>query len=154
MQRKKTREDAKTKLERIMTQKGLDVDTLLKSDPNSKLAKSCGKLAGGAIRITREMIERVLFVLEQQNVEFVVAPYEADAQLAYMCRKGELHAVISEDSDLLVYGCPRLICKLDKYGYGQMIEVEQIVGEKNVLPVPAECTRKLEAASKAIAADL
>ena len=43
MQRKKTREDAKTKLERIMTQKGLDVDTLLRSDPNSKLAKSCGK---------------------------------------------------------------------------------------------------------------
>lgn len=40
----------------------------------------------------------------------MVAPYEADAQLAYMSsletEKGGIAAVISEDSDLLAYGCP------------------------------------------------
>lgn len=40
----------------------------------------------------------------------MVAPYEADAQLAYMSglepENGGIVAVISEDSDLLVYGCP------------------------------------------------
>lgn len=39
----------------------------------------------------------------------MVAPYEADAQLAYLAglpkQKGGIVAVISEDSDLLAYGC-------------------------------------------------
>lgn len=40
----------------------------------------------------------------------MVAPYEADAQLAYLSGleavKGGVVAVISEDSDLIAYGCP------------------------------------------------
>jgi len=43
-------------------------------------------------------------ILKTEGVEFVVAPYEADAQLAYLSRlepeKGGIIAVISEDSDL------------------------------------------------------
>lgn len=39
----------------------------------------------------------------------MVAPYEADAQLAYLStlspENGGIVAVISEDSDLLAYGC-------------------------------------------------
>jgi 5'-3' exonuclease len=34
-----------------------------------------------------------------------VAPYEADAQLAYLCREGYVDAVIAEDSDTVPYGC-------------------------------------------------
>jgi len=44
---------------------------------------------------------------EPFGVRFVVAPYEADAQMAYLARNGAVHAVITEDSDLLAYGCPR-----------------------------------------------
>lgn len=48
-------------------------------------------------------------VLRSENVEFVVAPYEADAQLAYLSslevEKGGIAAVITEDSDLVAYGC-------------------------------------------------
>lgn len=49
-------------------------------------------------------------ILRSENIEFVVAPYEADAQLAYLSglgtEKGGIVAIISEDSDLLAYGCP------------------------------------------------
>lgn len=49
-----------------------------------------------------------LQILRTENIEFVVAPYEADAQLAYMSNleedKGGIVAVITEDSDLIVYG--------------------------------------------------
>lgn len=42
-------------------------------------------------------------------MEFIVAPYEADAQLAYLSslelEQGGIAAVITEDSDLLAYGC-------------------------------------------------
>lgn len=48
-------------------------------------------------------------ILKSENVEFVVAPYEADAQLAYLssleAEEGGIAAVITEDSDLLAYGC-------------------------------------------------
>ena len=48
-------------------------------------------------------------ILRKENVEFVVAPYEADAQLAYLSTlnadKGGVDAVITEDSDLMAYGC-------------------------------------------------
>lgn len=38
---------------------------------------------------------------------------EADAQMAYLAHTGEAHAVITEDSDLLAYGCPRVsVCVL------------------------------------------
>lgn len=50
-----------------------------------------------------------LQILRTENIEFVVAPYEADAQLAYLSNleadKGGIVAVITEDSDLMAYGC-------------------------------------------------
>ena len=38
----------------------------------------------------------------------MVAPYEADAQLAYMSLEGLVDFVITEDSDTLPYGCSRV----------------------------------------------
>lgn len=55
--------------------------------------------------------------LKAANVDFIVAPFEADAQMAYLAVNGLVHAVITEDSDLLPYGCPRVrhthICSLN-----------------------------------------
>ena len=48
--------------------------------------------------------------MRSENVEFVVAPYEADAQLAYLTTfdadQGGIAAVVTEDSDLIAYCCP------------------------------------------------
>jgi exonuclease-1 len=46
-------------------------------------------------------------------VPYVVAPYEADAQLAYLERVGLVDGIITEDSDLLVFGCRKVLFKLD-----------------------------------------
>jgi exonuclease 1 len=50
------------------------------------------------------------------KVQFIVAPYEADAQMAYLVRIGLADIVITEDSDLLAYGCNEILFKLDKAG--------------------------------------
>ena len=42
-----------------------------------------------------------------------MAPYEADAQLAYLERIGLVDGIITEDSDLLVFGCKKVLFKLD-----------------------------------------
>ena len=56
---------------------------------------------------------RLVKALKREGVDFVVAPYEADAQMALLCRLGLADFVISEDSDCIPFGCPRvsmLIC--------------------------------------------
>ncbi len=52
------------------------------------------------------------------NVEFYVAPYEADAQLAFMFISGRVQAVITEDSDLLAFGVKKCLFKMDVNGDG------------------------------------
>mmetsp|Transcript_105407 Transcript_105407/g.187457 ORF Transcript_105407/g.187457 Transcript_105407/m.187457 type:complete len:588 (+) Transcript_105407:81-1844(+) len=81
------------------------------------LSSSCE----GAIKVTSSMISRLQSALRELDIKFMVAPYEADAQLAYMCRRGWVQAVISEDSDLLAYGCPNTFFKMDRYGDGELI---------------------------------
>eukprot|EP00884_Botryococcus_braunii_P003286 jgi/Botrbrau1/12959/Bobra.154_2s0018.2 len=68
-------------------------------------------------RLAKEFIE----ALKLAEVEFIVAPYEADAQMAFFALNGHVHAVITEDSDLLAYGCPRVLYKMDRSGEGQQI---------------------------------
>ena len=41
-------------------------------------------------------------------MRYVVAPYEADAQIPFLLRRGHADFAISEDSDLLVYGCKKV----------------------------------------------
>lgn len=69
-----------------------------------------------SVSISPEMITRTMSVLRRLNVDFVVAPYEADAQLAYMYKRGVVSGVVSEDSDLMAFGCHRLLSKMDMDG--------------------------------------
>ncbi|KAI8901579.1 PIN domain-like protein [Globomyces pollinis-pini] len=78
------------------------------------------------IDVTPEMAHEWIKELQKHNIEYIVAPYEADAQLAYLNRNGIISAVITEDSDLLTFGCTRVIYKLDKDGNGIEIRKQDI----------------------------
>jgi exonuclease-1 len=78
------------------------------------------------ITITSEMIEEFIKELKKQEVEFIVAPYEADAQLAYLSKKEIVSLVITEDSDLLAFGCSNVFYKLDNDGYGYEIQISKL----------------------------
>ncbi|KAL7797248.1 hypothetical protein V8C37DRAFT_370487 [Trichoderma ceciliae] len=68
------------------------------------------------IDITPEMASALIQQLKKMDIPYVVAPYEADAQLVYLERNGFVGGIISDDSDLLVFGAKRLLTKLDQYG--------------------------------------
>jgi len=68
------------------------------------------------------MIDLFMDILIELNIEFIVAPYEADAQMAFMVKEGIADFAISEDSDLIAYGCPKLLLKLNPFGTGQMFD--------------------------------
>ncbi|XP_009600117.1 exonuclease 1-like isoform X2 [Nicotiana tabacum] len=91
-----------------------------------------------AVSITPSMAHQLIQILESENIEFVVAPYEADAQLAYLAsleeEKSGIVAVISEDSDLLAYGCPAVFFKMDSFGNGQEVVLDHVFSSATHVP--------------------
>ncbi|CDU17103.1 exonuclease I, putative [Plasmodium yoelii] len=69
-----------------------------------------------AITVSKEIIQSVINFCKKKNIYYIISPYEADAQLSYLCRMGFISCAISEDSDLLVYGCPRVLYKFKNNG--------------------------------------
>ena len=51
----------------------------------------------------------VIKALHKLGVDVLVAPYEADAQLAYLNKINVAQIVITEDSDLVLFGCEKVI---------------------------------------------
>jgi exonuclease-1 len=74
-----------------------------------------------AMVITDDIVLQLIQKLKELHIDYVISPYEADAQLAYMSLRGFVDVVITEDSDTLVYGCQRVIFKLSSSGYGNEI---------------------------------
>ena len=64
-----------------------------------------------------------------------MAPYEADSQLAYLSKEAIVDVVITEDSDLLVFGSHRVLFKMDEFGYGKLIELNDLGKANKVLVV-------------------
>ncbi|KAK6001737.1 hypothetical protein QM012_002227 [Aureobasidium pullulans] len=74
-----------------------------------------------SIDVTPEMARQLIDELRKLNLPYLVAPYEADSQMVYLERCGLVHGIVSEDSDLLVFGARCLLTKLDQYGECIMI---------------------------------
>ena len=79
-----------------------------------------------AIRISPEMNESVKALCAKRGVPVITAPYEADAQLAYLSRANHIDGVISEDSDLIIYGVAYLIAKLNDSGNCSLVKASDL----------------------------
>lgn len=83
-----------------------------------------------AIDITPEMALKFIQALRDANIQYVVAPYEADAQLAYLDKTNIIDGVVTEDSDLLVFGCKKVLYKLNEFGECREILLEKMGDNK------------------------
>jgi len=68
------------------------------------------------VDVTPSMAKQLIDELVKANVDFIVAPYEADPQLVYLEKQGIIDGIISEDSDMLVFGSKVLLTKLEAHG--------------------------------------
>ncbi|TGZ75811.1 hypothetical protein CRM22_000177 [Opisthorchis felineus] len=93
---------------------------------NREAAQECFQRS---VFVTSKMAHDVLKAARNLGVDCIVAPYEADAQLAYLNRAGYADLVITEDSDLLLFGCRQVIFKLDLTGAGVLVAVTAGIGE-------------------------
>ncbi|CAL0306483.1 unnamed protein product [Lupinus luteus] len=96
------------------------------SDGNSTAAFECYQKA---VDISPVIALDLIQVLKRENVQYIVAPYEADAQMTFLAITKQVDAVITEDSDLIPFGCPRIIFKMDKFGQGVQFQYSML--EKN-----------------------
>jgi exonuclease-1 len=86
-----------------------------------------------SIDISPDMAYHLIIQLKANNIEFIVAPYEADAQLAYLCRTGYVDFILTEDSDLLAFGAPKVLYKFDFINFiGQEVCLNNIKRIKDV----------------------
>lgn len=101
------------------------------------LKKAEAAMAAGDARKAEEFYQRSFFVnsdmarnvireCRKHNVEYIVAPYEADAQLAWMIQTGYIDSIITEDSDMLVYGASKVFYKMNRDGMGDMFESKNL----------------------------
>ena len=63
------------------------------------------KLLPKAVFVTAKFKRAVVIALKRVSVRVIIAPYEADGQLARLFNLGDIEAVASGDGDLLVLGC-------------------------------------------------
>ena len=93
-----------------------------RKEGNKRLAKGDGAGAHSfftkAVEVTPAMAREFIVELEARGISFVVAPYEADAQLAWLCQNQVVDFVISEDSDCVPFGCSRMFFKMGHDGEG------------------------------------
>lgn len=102
----------KDRLESRRARKAKGLDFLKAGD-----LEKAGECFRTCIDVTPLMAYEFIKVLKANSIEFVVAPYEADAQLAFMNLNGMISAVLTEDSDLLSFGCTKVLYKLDQSGH-------------------------------------
>lgn len=96
---------------------------------NTAAANECYQRA---VDITPEMAKVVVDRLKFAGFECIVAPYEADGQMAYLVRHGFVDGVITEDSDLVAHQCKSVFYKMDSEGIGQEIRYADIVRNKDL----------------------
>ncbi|MEK6975387.1 MAG: flap endonuclease-1 [Candidatus Thermoplasmatota archaeon] len=60
-------------------------------------------------RLTVPMVEQAQEVLRALGIPVVQAPGEGEAQAAWMCQQGLVHAACSQDYDAVLFGTPRLV---------------------------------------------
>ena len=61
--------------------------------------------------VTEDMVRNLILTLSANDVPYLVAPYEADAQLAYLSKADIIDFVLAEDSDLIVFGVKQILFK-------------------------------------------
>lgn len=104
-----------------------------KSEGGSAYAKQLKK----ALKITPSMAHEVIKVLKQEEVPFIVAPYEADAEIAFLAIHGLVDVVYTSDTDLILFGCPRIIFEMT--GWKTLVEFR----ESNLLEMLNGLTRQM-----------
>ncbi|MFT4310568.1 MAG: flap endonuclease-1 [Candidatus Woesearchaeota archaeon] len=87
------------------------------------------KFASRSMSLSTKMIEDAKTLVTLLGLPVIQAPCEGEAQASYMCKKGDVYAVASQDYDCLIFGAPRIVRNL-----AQKKKIKNTFSQQNMLP--------------------
>jgi len=76
------------------------------NDDDIKRRIRANRRAGAGNEHYGALVDAVIDSLREKQIPFLVAPYEADGQLAFLQQESFVDLIVTEDSDLIAYMCP------------------------------------------------
>jgi flap endonuclease-1 len=105
----------------------------LEENEKEQIKEDMNQLKKQFIRLHHTDIENVKILIQSLGVSYIDAPGEADKLCAKMVNKGLAYACLSEDMDMFVYGCKRVLRYLSLLNKTVIIyEMKQILIELDI----------------------
>ena len=105
---KKRRQD-KQVAEKKYNELKLCLEDVVTETEKNEMINKLDTLKKDFVKINHTDIENVKLLLQAYGISYLDAPGEADKLCAKLVCKNKAYACLSEDMDLFVYGCPRVL---------------------------------------------
>lgn len=103
------RKEAKQQAEQEIKKLKKEIDSEDDTKVVRELEEQVDELKKKCVKIHTRDINKVKKLMDAYGVQYVDAPGEADELCAYLVINNIAYACISEDMDMFVYGCPRVL---------------------------------------------
>ena len=94
----------------------IEAEKMYEKAKSEKDMENMKKYASRTTRLTKDLVDEAKEVISALGLPIVQAPSEGEAQAAYMAKKGEAYASVSQDFDSLLHGTPNLVRNLSIAG--------------------------------------
>lgn len=134
-ERKKQKEKNKEKIKELTDiLNNISNDTSIKClEEKNNILFNIEKLKRQTIYITREKIEQVKNIIRMNGATYYDAPQEADELCSILTIREQVWGCISEDMDMFIYGCPRVIRYFNIFNKtAKLYNIQNILFELNV----------------------
>ena len=129
MQRRLEKRDAEEKYNELKL-------ALAESPDNSDLLKELELLKRQCISITFDHLQIAKDLMDAYGVQYICAEGEADVLCAQMAENPNIWACMSDDMDMFVYGCPRVLRQLSLMNHNIMFYDTNCVLEDLEMDLP------------------
>ena len=114
----------------VLKEKLEDNDTCLDQDKKKDLMTTMHYLKKQFVSLKKDQIDKVKELMDSYGACYLEAPQEADELCAILAMKNKVWACLSEDTDLFVYGCPRVLRYLSLLNHTAVLyDMEKILAE-------------------------
>jgi len=116
LEKRKADKKAAEKEYNILKQK-LEMNDIVDADDKQEIISNMDLLKKQFIYINREKIDKVKNLIRAYGATYYDAPSEADELCALLVLKNKVWACLSEDMDMFLYGCTRVIRYLSLFNH-------------------------------------
>jgi flap endonuclease-1 len=126
-------EKKKAEKEFNLLKKNLEYDVNMNEDEKHEIINKMDLLKKKFVHVSRRQIEDVKQLIRSYGMTYCDAPNEADELCAMLTIKGVVWACLSEDMDMFIYGCPRVLRYLSLLNHTFVLyETKKILNKLNI----------------------